>query len=125
MHQVNAEAGDVIIKKGLYVINPDFVQLRKNQDKRRLEGSEIFYTEANSSPIPLKKPGSNYKDPSSGYLDDFIYKNALEQTGDPAIMGALSGVITLLKPLLEPANLFKLIFLGAIAFQLIRGLMGG
>lgn len=107
------------------MINPDFVQLRHNQEKKELEGSEIFYTEANSSPIPLSKPGPSYKDPSSGYLDDFIYKNALEQTGDPAIMGALSGLVTLIKPLLEPANLFKIIFLGAIAYQLIKGLIAG
>lgn len=103
------------------MVNPDFVQARKIIKTGRLQGSEIFYLESNSSPIPLTKPGSNYKDPSSSYLDDFIYKNALEQTGDPAILGRISGIVQLIRPLLDPANLFKLLFLAAIAYQLLKG----
>lgn len=113
-----------MIDKGLYVINPQYVQTIKNLKTGHLEGSEIFFLETNSSPIPLSKPGKTYRDPSSKYLDDFIYINALEQTGDPAILGRISGVIGALRPMLEPANLFKLIFFGAIAFQLLRSVLG-
>lgn len=101
------------------------MQALKNNNSGKLEGSEIFFLETNSSPIPLKKPGTGYKDPSSQYLDDFIYINALEQTGDPAILGRITGLIGALRPLLEPANLFKLLFLGAIAFQLLRSVLAG
>lgn len=122
--KIRAEPGEAIINKGLYVVGPGFVQLRKMKGDSGLLGGEIFFYESNSNPIPLKKPGSKYEDPSKGYLDDMIYKNALEQTGDPAILGLVSGLVAALKPLLEPAQLFKILFLGLIAWSLIRSLLG-
>lgn len=90
-----------------------------------LQGSEIFYSEFNASPVPTKAPVEGDKDPSSSYLNDYIYKNALEQTGDSAIIGLAQGLIAVIKPMLEPANLFKLLFFGAIIYQVILGALTG
>lgn len=90
-----------------------------------LHGSEIFYSEFNASPVPTKPPAKGEKDPSSAYLDDYIYKNALEQTGDSAIIGMAQGLVGMIKPMLQPGNVFKLLFFGAMIYQLIIGALYG
>ena len=92
---------------------------------QEIQGSEIFYQEFNASPVPLKKPEATDKDPSSTYLDDYIYKNALEQTGDPAIIGLVNELAKVIKPFLEPANIFNLFFFGAVGYQLLMGALSG
>lgn len=124
-HKINTSTGEAILNKGLYVINQDFIQVRLMEPSNELQGSEIFYSEHNASPVPTRPLEPGFKDPSSRYLDDFIYKNALEQTGDPAVLSMAQGLVNAIRPLLEPANLFKLVFFGAVIYQLILGALYG
>lgn len=93
-------------------------------DREQLQGSEIIYFQSNSNPVPLKKPGKDQGDPSQELLEAVVYQNALEQSGDPAILGALAGAANLLKPLAKPENMFKFLFFGLIIYSLIRSMLG-
>lgn len=108
------------------MLNQDYVnpRIELKNEQQILNGSECFYFESNTNPVPLKKPGKNDPDPSTIYLDQFVYKNALEQTGDPAVLGAFSSALQLIKPLLNPANMFKFFFFGLIIYSLVRSLLG-
>lgn len=122
--------GEIMHNQGLYVLNPEFVKtwIEKEgsggEEVDYIRGSEIFYFENQASPIPQEKPGEEEADPSSKYLDDFIYINALEQTGDPAILGALTKVGNFLKPVASPGGFIKLVIYGLIAWAIIRGSLG-
>jgi len=112
--------------KGLYVMDPTAIQ--PYTQAGQVEGSEIIFFESNSSPVPVKPPKPGKKgeinDPSTTYLDNFIYKNALEQTGDPQVLSLLTGIMGLVRPLLEPANFIKMILVLLIAQAIIRGALG-
>lgn len=109
--------------KGLYVMDPTAIQ--PYTEAGLVEGSEIIFFESNSSPVPVKppKPGKKgeFTDPSTTYLDNFIYKNALEQTGDPQVLSLLTGIMDMIRPLLAPANFIKLVLVLLIAQAIIRG----
>lgn len=113
--------------KGLYVIDPKAIQPFILKDK--IKGSEILFFESNSCPVPIFKPKPpeagkpEEADPSTQYLDNFIYKNALEQTGDPQILSMMSHLSGLIGPMLNPGNLVKVILFGLLLQAIIRGLI--
>ncbi len=84
------------------------------------KGSEIFFFEGNSSAIPFLKPDKKGKDPSRKYLDDMIYVNFLEQTGAPR-PEQFRSVLKMIRPIENPANLFKILLGILIVGTLLRG----
>lgn len=114
--------------KGLFVLDPSSIQ--PWIEKARIKGSEIIFFESNASPVPVKKPvpapeGGLATDPSSAYLDRFIYLNAVEQTGDPRILGWVSTIGSALKAIVEPGNFIRIFFFLLLTLTIIRGLLSG
>lgn len=111
--------------KGLYVMDPRAIQ--PYMIEGMVEGAEIIFFESSSSPVPIRRPAKNKAgvppDPSTTYLDNFIYKNALEQTGDPQILGLMSQLSGVIRPLLEGGNFVKIILFLLILQAVVRGLM--
>ena len=121
--KINASAGYMEFKKGFYVVSPEAIN-RISKNGIMSKGSEIFFFEGNSSPIPFKKPEKNKPDPSTIYLDDMIYVNFLEQTGAPR-SESFKSAMRFIKPLFTPGSLMKIvlavIILGTLARSWITG----
>lgn len=126
--KINPKNHEFSHNQGLYVVIPECVNRKIEVDGenkfKRLKDAEIYYFENSSSPIPNKKPGEEDKDPSSGYLDDYVIRNAIEQTGKPGVISLLSKTTSFIRPILQPENIIKLIIFGAIALSLINEIMG-
>ncbi len=123
--KINASAGYMEFMKGFYVVSPEAINRISKNDKMS-KGSEIFFFEGNSSPIPFTEPKENDPDPSSKYLDDMIYVNFLEQTGAPS-RESFKSAMRFIKPIFTPGGLMKivlaLLFIGTLARSWITGLV--
>ncbi len=108
---------------GFYIVSPGAIN-RVSKNGIMSKGSEIFFFEGNSSPIPFVKPksGRGIIEPSRKYLDDMIYVNFLEQTGAPSTE-KLKSVMKLIQPLTSPATLFKILFVLLIAGTILRNVL--
>lgn len=123
--KINAASGYMEFKKGFYVVSPEAIN-RISKNGIMSKGSEIFFFEGNSSPIPFNKPKEGDPDPSSRYLDDMIYVNFLEQTGAPS-PESFKSAMRFIKPIFTPGSLMKIvlavIILGTLARSWITGLV--
>lgn len=123
--KINASTGYMEFKKGFYVVSPEAIN-RISKNGIMTKGSEMFFFEGNSSPIPFKKPEKNQADPSIIYLDDMIYENFLEQTGAPK-PESFKSAMRFIKPLFTPGSLMKIvlavIIIGTLARSWITGLV--
>jgi len=126
--KINSKNPEFSHNQGLYVVVAECVNRKIKADGEdkfiQLEDAEIFYFENSSSPIPKKKPGEADKDPSSGYLDDYVIRNAIEQTGQPGVISFLSKTINFVRPMFVPENIIKFLIFGMIALSLINELLG-
>ena len=124
--KINPKNPEFIHNKGLYVIITECVnrKMKVIDNKCELDDAEIFYFENSSSPIPNKKPGELVKDPSSKYLDDYVIRNAIEQTGQPGVLSVFSKTAAIIKPLFKPENIIKFIIFGLIAASLLTEFLG-
>ena len=117
--KIKASTGYLEFEGGFYIVSPDAIN-RISKNGIMTKGSEMFFFEGNSSAIPFKKADSNKQDPSRKYLDDMVYVNFLEQTGAPTTE-QFKSVLKLIKPIMNPANLFKLLLAILIVGTLLRG----
>ena len=70
--KINPKNIEVTFHKGVYLLSPDAINYYSKEEKPR--GTECFFFEGNSSPIPVK---GMIQDISEKFLNDFIYENAL------------------------------------------------
>lgn len=117
--KIKASAGYIEFEKGFYIVSADAIN-RISKNGIMTKGSEIFFFEGNSSAIPFMKPEKKKVDPSRKYLDDMIYVNFLEQTGAPS-PEKFKSVLKMIKPIANPANLFKLLMVVMVLGILLRG----
>lgn len=131
--RIKPQAGYMEFHNGIYVVDPNRIN-RVRIDGKLKKGSEILFFEGNTSPIPLEDPSKTKKrnedneedetqDPSNVFLDKMVYYNFLKQTGDPRA-DRMGSALRLIKPLTEPATLFKFIFALIIITSIIYGLLG-
>ena len=117
--KIKASTGYIEFEGGFYIVSADAInRISKNGIMKK--GSEMFFFEGNSSAIPFLKPDSKKQDPSRKYLDDMIYVNFLEQTGAPKAE-QFKSVLKLIRPIANPANLFKLLMVVMVLGILLRG----
>jgi hypothetical protein len=117
--KIKASVGYLEMEGGFYIVSPDAIN-RISKNGILTKGSELFFFEGNSSAIPIMKPENDAKDPSRKYLDDMVYVNFLEQTGAPK-PEQFKSVLNFIKPVMNPANLFKLLLAILIVGTLLRG----
>jgi hypothetical protein len=116
--KIKASAGYMEFMSGFYIVSPEAIN-RISKNGLMKKGSEIFFFEGNSSPIPFKKPTRKTKDPTRKYLDDMIYVNFLEQTGAPKTEN-LKNTMKLIRPLTNPGTMAKLVLAVLIIGTLAR-----
>lgn len=116
--KINPKRTHIKWRSGLYVIDPESIRPVEKDDK--IMGSEIIWFEGN--PNPLSKAGIS--DKSGEFLDEYIIKNTLDQTGSgPRIdIGNWSESISWLW---DPKNIVAVMVGGAILYGLIYGLLTG
>lgn len=124
--KINPKNPEFSHNQGLYVVITECVnrRIKVSNEGTELKDAEIFYFENSSSPIPNKKPSEDDKDPSSKYLDDYVIRNAIEQTGQPGVLSVFSKTAALIKPMFKPENIIKFIIFGMIAASLLNEFLG-
>jgi hypothetical protein len=121
--KIKASEGLLDFEKGYYIVSPNEInKIAKNGKLKK--GSEILFFEGNTSPIPVKKPKDGDADPSSDYLDDMVYVNFLEQTGDPRTE-RFKDAFKIIRPVFTPAGFVKLLIGLMIIGTLLKNLVGG
>ncbi|MHA2344849.1 MAG: hypothetical protein ACXADW_23620 [Candidatus Hodarchaeales archaeon] len=125
--KIQASISHMEFKEGYYIVNPEAIN-RISKNGVLTKGSEMFFFEGNPSPIPIKKPDAKEADSSSKYLDNMIYVNFLEQTGDPR-SEKFKSTIDSIKSLSNFQTLFRVIFVvlivGTIARSWLMQLVSG
>lgn len=115
--KIKASEGYLEFAGGFYIVSPEAIN-RISKNGLMSKGSEIFFFEGNSSPIPVKAPKETDNDPSRKYLDNMVYVNFLEQTGAPN-PEKFRNAMKWIKPVASPGGLMKLIlailFVGTLA----------
>jgi hypothetical protein len=115
--KIKASEGFLEFKNGFYIVSPEAIN-RISKNGVMASGSEMFFFEGNSSPIPVKAPEEDAKDPSRKYLDDTVYYNFLEQTGAPR-SERFKSAMSVIRPIANFSSMFKilmfLLIVGAIA----------
>lgn len=115
--KIKASEGYLEFAGGFYIVSPEAIN-RISKNGTMSKGSEIFFFEGNSSPIPVKAPEEKDNDPSRKYLDNMVYVNFLEQTGAPN-PEKFKNAMKWIKPVTSPGGLMKLIlailFVGTLA----------
>jgi hypothetical protein len=100
------------------VISPQGVKNYENAGKVR--GSEIIFFEGN--PNPLTKKG--LVDKSSSFLNRLVLENVLKQTsGKPRIN--IGNILSKFDALKDPSNWVIYLFIGAIAYGVLWGIING
>jgi hypothetical protein len=117
--KIKASVGFIEFENGFYIISPDHIN-RVSKNGIMKKGSEIFFFEGNPSAIPFKVRDKKSQEPSRKYLDDMIYVNFLEQTGEP-ISQKYKGVMNMIRPALSLANLFRILLVALVVGTLLRG----
>lgn len=120
VHQkkVNPKNNEVGFHKGVYLLSPDAINYYSEEEKPK--GTECFFFEGNSSPIPVK---GTIEDISEKYLNDFIFENALLQTG--AIPSErIKAVISWSRDTFTVPNLIKYGLILLIGGSIVRGYLG-
>lgn len=120
VHQrkTNPKNNEVAFHKGVYLLSPIAINYYSEGEKPK--GVECFFFEGNSSPIPIK---GEIEDVSKKFLNDFIFANALLQTG--AIPSErLKAVISWSRDTFTVPNLIKYGLVALIGGSLIRGWLG-
>jgi len=115
---IKGSRSEFTFRKGLYVLSPTAINRRIDPKRNKILGAEAIYFESTSTPVPTIKPGELDGDPSSAYLGQYVITNALTQTGAPAMMGALGGVIKQVKELVTLRNIAMFIIFGSIAYNM-------
>ena len=121
VHQKKVKPKDIEVgfHKGVYLLSPDAINYYSKDEKPK--GTECFFFEGNSSPIPVK---GDIKDISEKFLNNFIYENALLQTG--AIPSErIKAVISWSRDTFTIPNLIKYGLLALIVGSLIQGWLSG
>lgn len=116
--KIKASEGYLEFMGGFYIVSPEAIN-RISKNGLMAKGSEIFFFEGNSSPIPFKVPKENDTDPSRKYLDDMVYVNFLEQTGAPN-PEKFRNAMKWIKPIASPGGMMKLILAVLIIGTLVR-----
>ena len=115
--KIKASEGYLEFAGGFYIVSPEAIN-RISKNGTMSKGSEIFFFEGNSSPIPVKALDKDDNDPSRKYLDNMVYVNFLEQTGAPN-PEKFRNAMKWIKPVASPGGLMKLIlailFVGTLA----------
>ena len=75
--KTKAAKKSIDLNGGIYLMNRDSINFYHTGDKPK--GVEIFFYEGNPGPIRIDKAG---KDTSVDFLNQFIYENVIEQTGE-------------------------------------------
>ena len=116
--KVNPKNAELTFRGGIYLLNEKAINFY--QKGGNLKGTECFFFEGNSDPVPLK---GTIKDASMKYLNDFIYENAIDQTG--AISSArFSAVLSWSRDTFTIANIIKYGLLLLIVGTIIGGQLG-
>jgi hypothetical protein len=109
-------------RDGLYVIAPDAIGLRDEDNK--IQAGEIIFFERNPTPIfhtiEKDKDGKEILDKSEIYLNEFVIENALKQASQGPRF-SISGLGEIFDIFKDPKTLILLLFVGAIAWALISG----
>ena len=116
--KIKASEGYLEFVGGFYIVSPEAIN-RISKNGLMSKGSEIFFFEGNSSPIPFTKPDKDDTDPSRKYLDNMVYVNFLEQTGAPN-PEKFRNAMKWIKPIASPGGMMKLILAILIIGTLAR-----
>jgi hypothetical protein len=117
--KIKASEGFLEFFGGFYIVSADAIN-RISKNGLMTKGSEIFFFEGNSSPIPFIAPKENDADPSSEYLNDMVYVNFLEQTGAPS-PEKFKNAMKWIKPVASPGGMMKLLLFVLLIGTLARG----
>lgn len=124
--KIKASIGYLEFAGGFYIVSPEAIN-RISKNGLMTKGSEIFFFEGNSSPIPFIAPKADAIDPSRQYLDNMVYVNFLEQTGAPS-PEKFKNAMKWIKPIASPGGMAKMVLailiLGTLARSWILGLIG-
>ena len=116
--KIKASVGYLEFYGGFYVVSPEAIN-RISKNGLMSKGSEIFFFEGNSSPIPFTAPKEDAIDPSRKYLDDMVYVNFIEQAGSPN-PEKFRNAMKWIKPIASPGGMMKLILAILIIGTLAR-----
>ncbi len=118
MKKVKPQESELVFRGGVYLLNEKAINFYSKGG--HLKGTECFFFEGNSDPIPLK---GTITDESMKYLNDFIYENAIDQTGAIA-SERFKAVISWSRDTFTVANIIKYGLLLLIIGTLIGGQLG-
>ena len=116
--KIKASEGYLEFMGGFYIVSPEAIN-RISKNGIMSKGSEIFFFEGNSSPIPFTAQKEDDADPSQEYLNDMVYVNFLEQTGAPN-PEKFKNAMKWIKPVASPGGMMKLILFILILGTLAR-----
>lgn len=77
--KINAKSNDWEFRKSIYILDPKRVQNYRQKGKEKVSGSQMIFFEDNPNPLNHEE---NPEDLSSGYLDDVVVINFIQQTTD-------------------------------------------
>lgn len=116
--KIKEKKPDMEFRHGIYLLSPQAINFYRKKGKPK--GSEVFFFESNSAPINIDKKD---KDLSAKFLDNYIYENVIEQTGEMP-KDRLKNQVSWIKDNVTVGNLIKWGLLVLIGGSAIGGWLG-